>query len=79
MSVRGMVFEGKLEALRKAVGRLPARLRPTPTCMEFRAAAGRLGISRTALRHRLRGRRWGTLRLDGNEVIALSVVEMLRR
>lgn len=79
MSVRDMGFEGKLEAFRRVVARLPLRLRPTPTCIEFKTAAGSLGISPTALRRRMRRRRWGTLRLDGDEVICLSVLEALRR
>lgn len=78
MSVRGIVSEGQLEAFRRAVRRLPKRLQPVPTCVEFERAAEQLGVSPTALRHRMRRRRWGTMRLDGGEVICLSVLEMLR-
>lgn len=79
MSVRDMVFEAKLGELRKAVGRLPKHLRPTPTCLSMVDAAAAIGVSLTALRRLLRVRRWRPVRIGGVPMLALATVDMLRR
>ncbi len=79
MSMRDLVFEKRLGAVRRAVRHLPKHLRPAPTCATLREAAEELGLSQTGLKLALRRRRWRTFRLDGKELVPLSVVEMLRR
>lgn len=78
MSATDLAFEAKLRAVRLAVQRLPRNLRPTATCVTMQEAAASLGVSVTRLLLMLRGRRLRTTRVDGERLVPLSVLDLLR-
>jgi hypothetical protein len=78
MSSRDLVFNARLESIRRALARGPRHLRPTPTCVSIPEAAKRLGVSVRELRRRMSRRRWRASSLDGELLVPLGMLEQLR-
>jgi hypothetical protein len=79
MSGADLALEGKLRAVRLAVGGLPKHLRPVPTCATMQEAAASLGMSVTRLKLTLRGKRLRVTRVGGVPHVPLAVLDSLRR
>lgn len=79
MSAMDLALEGKRKEVRLAVRRFAPHLRPSPTCVDLRAAAASLGLSMKGLKWLLRARRVATFRLDGERMLPLCAMDALRR